>query len=126
MHRTFFPASVLLLFFAFALALPTGCYYDNEEELYGSDPAACDTAGMSYQNDILPLLQANCYECHTEANNIAGNPFDSYAKLKNYVDAGRVHARINDAALPMPPTGLLSDCNRLKIDAWINAGAPNN
>ena len=118
--------ALLLSATLFALTLPAGCYYDNEEDLYGNNPSNCDTLAMSYQNDILPLLQANCYGCHTESNNSSGNPFDTYAKLKLYVNAGRVHDRINNAANPMPPTGLLPDCDRAKINAWIGSGAPNN
>jgi mono/diheme cytochrome c family protein len=124
--RFFIPVLAAFLLSA-TLVLPAGCFYDNEEELYGPiDPGSCDTTAQSYQNDILPILEANCYSCHTEQNNISGNPFDTYAKLKNYVNAGRVHARINDASNPMPPTGLLPECDRAKIDAWINAGAANN
>lgn len=126
MKKTTFLSLSLLMLFAL-LTVPTACFYDNEEDLYGGDGGStCDTTAMSYANDILPILQANCYSCHTEASNVSGNPFDTYAKLKNYVNAGRVVARINDPTNPMPPTGLLPQCDRDKIEAWVNAGAPNN
>lgn len=107
------------------LALPTGCTYDNEEELYGP-VTSCDTTGMRYSVEIKDILQANCYSCHTVASNVSGYPFEDYETLRAYALSGTLVARINDPINPMPQGGLMSLCNREKIAAWVNAGAPNN
>lgn len=107
------------------LVLPSGCAYDNEEELYGPE-AACDTTAMRYSVEIKEILQDNCYSCHTVANNISGYPFEDFDVIHDYAISGTLVARINDPINPMPQTGLMSLCNRQKIEAWVKAGAPNN
>ena len=107
-----------------ALTFPS-CYYDNEIDLYGSN--TCDTTAVSYANQIVPILQNNCYGCHDASNvSVSGSQFDSHLFLLDYVNSGSLSNRINDASNPMPPGELMDECNRAKIDAWINAGAPNN
>ena len=61
MKKTLFTLGLLAGLF-YALSVPTGCYYDNEEELYGGDTTACDTANMRYSVEIKQILQANCYQ----------------------------------------------------------------
>lgn len=109
-----------------AIAVPgTGCYYDNEEELYGLN--GCDTTAVSYRNDILPILDNNCYNCH-DANtfSVSGYQMDSYALIQNYVSSGALVDRISSSNSPMPPSGKMDQCNINKIKAWVNAGAPDN
>lgn len=107
------------------LALPTGCAYDNEEELYGP-VESCDTTGMRYSVEIKQILQDNCYSCHTETANISGYPFEDFEILRNYAVTGTLVTRINDHITPMPQSGLMDLCKRQKIEAWVNAGALNN
>ncbi len=107
------------------LALPTGCYYDNEEELYGPE-TTCDTTSLRYSVEIKEILQANCYSCHSVNSNISGFPFEDHAVIQDYALSGKLVERINDPINPMPQGGLMNLCNRQKIAAWVNAGAPNN
>ena len=118
-------AFTALCFFCVILTLPQSCYYDNREELDGTDNL-CDTADVSYANDIVPLLDAECYLCHSVASNSSGFPFDTYNGLKTYADNGKLVVRTNDANSPMPQAGLMSQCNRDLIKAWVNQGAKNN
>jgi hypothetical protein len=107
-----------------ALSIPA-CYYDNEQELYGT--TVCDTTTVSYANDVVPILKSNCYGCHDTGNfSISNSQFDDYNLLKNYVTGGELVGRINDVSSPMPPSQLMDDCNRNIIKAWVEAGAPNN
>lgn len=111
------------------MTLPAGCFYDNEQDLYG-EAQPCDTINVSYSGYILPLLQNNCYKCHKESEpQFSGYILDGYNATKLYVNSGQILGRTNNAADPMPPLtegGLLPECDRLKIQAWIKAGAPNN
>lgn len=107
------------------VALPAGCAYDNEADLYGPE-AACDTTAMRYSVEIKEILQDNCYSCHTVTSNISGYPFEEYAQIRDYALSGKLVERINDPINPMPQAGLMSLCNRQKIAVWVNAGAPNN
>lgn len=135
MKKTFF-ALGLLTGLLYALSIPSGCYYDNEEELYGPDTTACDTANMSYLNDIKPILVAKCYKCHSNANSVSqGAPaFENFADFRlraagNVDPSQKVLNRINSISIPMPPLsegGLIAECDRKKIEAWVNAGALEN
>ncbi len=105
-----------------------GCYYDNEEELYPSE-GGCDTTDISYAANILPIMQNNCYRCHDARNNQGNITLEGYANLKVYADNGRLLGAIRwDAGFsPMPQdASKLSDCTISQVEAWINAGAPNN
>lgn len=110
-----------------ALVLLAGCYYDVEEELYPS--IECDTIDMSYQNDILPIIQDNCYRCHDQANNFGNVTLEGYDNLKTYVNNGKLLGAIKHEAgfsfMPRNEAPLL-DCQIAKIEQWINKGALNN
>lgn len=107
------------------LFLVQACYYDVEQELYPS--GGCDTADMSYTNDIFPILQdKGCISCHGD---LASLDLNGYNDLKIYVDNGRLFGSINhDAGFrPMPDfQPKIDQCSIDKIKSWIDAGAPNN
>lgn len=102
-----------------------GCYYDVEEELYPG--GFCDTTAVTYAGMVKPLVQGNCAipGCH-----VAGGQspdLGTYAGVKAAADAGLlVSLAVQGNPMPMPPSGLLSACDRQRIEAWVNAGAPNN
>ena len=110
------------------LCLPSGCYWDNEEDLYGPDPTTnCDTVGIRFSVEINDIMAANCNSCHVSTSpTYSGIPYETYDQFKAIADNGKLLDRINNQAAPMPETGLMSLCNRLKIEAWVKAGAPNN
>lgn len=124
MKKLVFAAGTFVLLLAL-LAPSTACWYDNEEELYGGT-GGCDTTNIAYSLEVQNILTNNCYSCHSVSNNVSGFPFDSYAQLKAYADNGKLGASIRDISNPMPPTGLMSECDINRIEAWINAGAPDN
>jgi len=111
----------------FALLL-AGCYYDVEEELYPS--IECDTEQMSYTNDILPIIQDNCYQCHSQNNNLgAGIVLEGYTNLVVYAESGQLLGVVKHQSgfSPMPKNApQLPNCNIEKIEAWIMDGAENN
>jgi len=126
-----------LRFFSTALVLAVivySCSKSNEEEVktgfYGSTPPNCDTANMSYATDIKPILQANCYSCHSNSTfTISGTKLENYNDLIHHVEEGDVLGAITHAAgFPAMPENApkLSDCDINKIKAWIERGALNN
>lgn len=116
-----------------ALIALSGCYYDNEEELY-PNVAECDTTNVTYSGTVLPILQENCFICH------AANPPEGGIYLGDYTSisaAGKIAAgqpgslygavSHNPNNSPMPKGGAqLSDCKIRQIKVWIDAGTPNN
>lgn len=112
--------------FLLLLSLSTGCYYDNEQDLYGIDPNACDTSVVKYSTFIQPLLKDKCLSCHAPGGVQESSPLHTYEFVKLYAQSGLLVGRTNDTNSPMPQSGLLPTCDRDKIRAWVNRGAPND
>ena len=109
----------------------SGCYYDNEEELYKYTQTPCDTNLFTYSKDIDPILSTYCYSCHGQNSPTSGIPLQGYSALTTYLNTNkdRFLGSINQTGSykPMPHGGTkLIECNIKKIEKWIAAGAPNN
>lgn len=106
------------------MSLSTGCYYDNEEYLYGT----CDTSSVSFSKDIKPIMDANCINCHS------GGSIDltNYNGVKAKVTDSTLYKSISysysgaNSSKNMPSAGKLDDCSIKKVKAWIDQGAINN
>lgn len=126
LNKSILKLSVSLIF----LLAISSCVYEKEDILY--PPGNCDTANPTYSLMVQPIISANCYSCHSTANSAVsggGNQLDSYAKLKVFVDNGKLVGAISHSAgfSPMPKNSAkLNDCDINKIKAWVAAGAPNN
>jgi hypothetical protein len=111
-----------------------GCSKSNEEtELKNSQGTGgtvnCDTVDMKYAADIQPILQANCYSCHSNGHFESGVSLENYDKVKIQVGNGNLLGVITHASgYPAMPFGLpkLSDCTINKIKDWVGRGASNN
>jgi len=78
-----------------------------------------------YSKDIVPILQNNCYRCHSAASDVAGILLDNYSALKFYAENGFLFGTISHLSgyRPMPDDGgKLSDCNIAIIKKWIDTG----
>jgi hypothetical protein len=112
---------------AASLVTLSACYYDVEEVLY--PPSDCVTENMSFLTDIVPVIQSNCYVCHSAAANTANITLEGHASISIYVQDGRLLGAIKHqsgfSAMPQnaPP---LRACDIAKIESWIESGAPNN
>lgn len=106
----------------------SSCYYDSEEALF---PASdCVTTAMSYQTNIEPILERNCYGCHSAAVNTANITLEGHSELiKHTTGGGRLLGAINHepgfSRMPKNSAPLLA-CDIAKIEQWILDGSPNN
>lgn len=120
MPRTF-PIALLLVGIAH-----TGCYYNNEEELY---PGACHVGDATlpgyWASTIEPLIQTRCAipACHVADGDGPGD-FTQYINVKTAVDEGLFQQQVT-IQRTMPPTGALPACDLQQVQAWVDAGAPN-
>lgn len=109
------------------LVLFSACYYDVEETLY--PPSTCDTENMSYQADIVPILQQNCFVCHSVAANLGDITLEGYTNLMQQVNNGQLLGAIKHqpgfTAMPQGAAQLRS-CDIAKIEQWITDGSQNN
>lgn len=107
------------------LALPvlcSGCYYDNEEELYGP---SCDTTVYTYSGVIQPIIAANCSAPDCHGPNGANGELITYDQLRAVVDDGTFRQAVI-VERRMPDNGSLTTCELALIENWLDAGAPNN
>ena len=110
--------------------LLSGCYYDNEEALYPTLSSGCDTTNVTFAGSIVPILSANCYSCHSNAN---AAQFGENIRLESYADVKQNLDRLYGAVTWQPGysqmpknSAQLSDCAIRTIDIWIQQGAPDN
>ena len=114
-----------LLVGVLGLFLLNSCYYDSEEELYGT----CNTTNITYSQNITNIfLNNSCMNCHGNPTS-NGAPFSlvTYADVKAQVDAGRLLGAINHELgfAPMPKDApKMSQCDIDKVTAWVAAGSP--
>lgn len=108
--------------------LLSGCYNDNEEDLYPS-AGNCDTANVTYSLTVAPLMADKCNSCHGGNFPEAGIKTDNYDDLKTLAGNGKLFGTINHESgfSPMPKgKPRMSDCDINKIRIWIDKGALND
>lgn len=106
----------------------SGCYYDKEENLYGGI-TTCDTSNVTFSSNVLPIIQDNCYACHSQAAGQGGIILEGYANIVIRATNGSLVGAISHAGgySPMPKNGQkLAECDIKRIQTWINAGALDN
>ena len=111
----------------FSLSLFSSCYYDSEEDLY---PATeCLTTNVSFSADIVPILNNSCIGCHSASANLGNISLEGYNAVKVHVQNGKLLGSVKHlSGFSAMPQGApkLESCKILKMEAWINAGSPNN
>ena len=103
------------------------CYYDSEEELYGSPQ--CKSSGISYKNDVSPIIGQYCNNCHFSGSTIgAGINLVGYNAVLPYVNNKSLIGSIKHTDFSPMPKGQpkLNSCNIKIIETWIQEGFPNN
>lgn len=104
----------------------SGCYYDNEEDLYpNSTTSTTDTSTVSYKTTIAPMMETNCTTSGCHETNGQLPDLTTHPGVYGSRDAVKARAVFGDPS-PMPASGLMSTANRNDLQKWIEAGAPNN
>lgn len=124
MEKGWFVALILALFCS-------SCYNDSEERLYPQS-VNCQVENVSYQKDVLPILETSCYRCHNETNykSLANsNLLEGYENIFKYAENGKlIHVIKHDAGYPAMPRNAskLSPCQQNTIEVWVKEGILNN
>ena len=119
----------LLILFC-SVSLFSSCYYDNEEYLYGIQN--CETLSMSFESDIIPIINEHCTSCHGGETPSAGLSLMTYNELvvsaTDDTNAGIINrvGRAEGETGAMPTNYSLSQCQIEYIKAWVAQGALNN
>lgn len=87
----------------------------------------CDLADARFSTFIQPLVQTKCQGCHSGNNPQGGIQLTNYNEIKAVALNGKLYASVTRTSNWMPKGGArLDDCNIQKIQAWVQAGAPQN
>jgi hypothetical protein len=111
---------------AFVLYL-SGCAKESADRLSAGE--TCDTTGVSYSKQILPILEDNCYTCHQGATASSGIDLSNFATLQTHVVNGDLVSAVTHtgSVTPMPyELPMLPSCEVNTIVAWVHQGALNN
>lgn len=121
-----------LIIFLAAIAIISlffvSCYYDNEEVLYPSFNAPCDTINpVTFSGTIQPMIQNSCslINCHSGPSPSGNVPLGSYSDVATIAANGLlIKALKGTGVIKMPPGGKLKDCSISQIEIWIRKEMP--
>ena len=108
-------------------ALLAGCAY-----AHGPEPGPCnDPTPVTYRAVVAPIIATHCLECHggTVYTTLGGNiDFSTYRGLHNQSGPYLLSSVRHEPGAPPMPRGRdkLSDCDIARLQAWVDAGEPDN
>ncbi len=119
--------------------LNTACEKESKEELAqvnentGGGGTECDTSSVSYATDIQPIFNRSCAFSGCHVGNSAqfsnGHDLSSYERTQQTTGSAVLLGSIkHESGFSRMPKGggKLPACEIALIEAWINAGRPNN
>lgn len=112
----------LIAMFGIAILMSIGCAYTKKEIVHSS----CTLPdSVFYSKQVGPILQTNCYRCHSPGSNVSGILLNSYQAVSVYANNGYLYGTIAHVSgyRPMPDDGSkLDDCDIAIIKKWIDTG----
>lgn len=89
----------------------------------------CDTTNVTFSAVVQPIMQTQCVGCHKTGNEGGGINLQTHAGVAAIALNGDLMGSIRHLAgySAMPKSqAIMPTCQINKIQAWVNAGAPNN
>lgn len=111
--------------------LLSSCYQRNAEEFYPTNPNGqnCDTTNITFSGTVEPIINTQCAISGCHNDNSTGYNLSTYAGVKSIANSNKLMNSIlrNGQSKAMPQGApKLDDCSLVKIQKWVDAGAPNN
>jgi hypothetical protein len=91
------------------------------------DNMPCDTTSVTYTGTIWPIIQNNCYGCHSGASPGGGILLQDYTTVKAAAQSGKLYGSIayQQGYVRMPKNGSqLPGCYIREVKKWIDLGMP--
>jgi hypothetical protein len=130
-------SSVILLITAIAFYL-SSCTKDQARQASSGTDTSCThnkTDTMSYLNDIVPIMQTNCTDpslgdCHSPSSSL-GFDFTTYDNLATQLPDIFISFVLDPSTATMPRSNTngptqLTNCEKEKLQLWIDQGYPDN
>ena len=108
-----------------ALALGSAACTDPAPSSCPADePTSCPSPAPSYANEVAPLIEHYCVQCHSAGGMASDQPLSSYAALaQRALDA---NTQLYQCRMPQAPVDPPTLDERVTLLAWFVCGAPNN
>jgi len=98
------------------------------------DQEDCDSVNVSFSETVFPIIQNNCYGCHSGTDPGGGIYLTNHSQVSaaGAISPGNTGSLLGaitwtSGNIPMPENGQqLSDCKIAQIRKWINDGMPDN
>jgi mono/diheme cytochrome c family protein len=89
-------------------------------------PTRVTHTDLNSANQIVGVFNRFCVNCHRVGNEGGGLNLQDYTE--SFTLRQTIRSRMNNAANPMPPSGLIQDngISLQVIDVWLSSGAPQN
>jgi len=113
--------TLCLLFGAITTVLITSCERDEILKI-GGIGQNCDTNNVSFQQFIQPLIEKNCKGCHNNSKQFAGVNLEGYINIKIVAQSGKLMSSLYRSM----GAYINNECDKAKIQAWINQGLKEN
>jgi hypothetical protein len=115
----------LFVFQAIALAVAFSHSHSFANESENSVQINDDSLQNRWKNDVLPLLEKHCFDCHTGDSAEAGVDLTRFESLQNVRDSvsvwEQVRGLVRIGAMPPPDSSSLpTDAERNQVAAWIH------
>ena len=97
--------------------------------LNNSCETGCDTTNVTFSQQVWPVIENNCYGCHSGSNPGGGVSLTNYGDAVSAVNSGRLWGAVNhEAGFSAMPKNLpkLTECELAAIRIWIEDGTPDN
>ncbi len=114
-------SSLNLMVGVVAIIFLVSCERDEIIKVGGIGPN-CDTNNVSFQQFIQPLIDRNCKGCHNSSKQFGGVNLESYISIKAVAQSGKL---VNSLYRNMGAY-ISSECDKAKIQAWVNQGLKDN
>jgi hypothetical protein len=85
----------------------------------------CPTSKPSYKNDVIPILEARCYACHSSTDGGGPWPLTTLVDIQDWKT--QFISDVQSCAMPPVDAGAkLSSEEATTLLGWLVCGAPNN
>jgi hypothetical protein len=85
----------------------------------------CSLPGPSYMNDIVPILEQRCNNCHVAGVDGGPWPLGGYAEVRDWRSA--ILRDLRECTMPPADAGLpFPEQERAALMAWLICDAPDN
>jgi hypothetical protein len=115
----------LRFFFIFFVVVSFGCKNDKIKPLVVAPITCGDFTHVSFINQVQPIINANCINCHDASSGIKLN---NYENISAFAKSGQLFGCLSGDQnyQQMPPTGSLDSCSVKAIKFWVQQGMLNN